>query len=380
MGSDRALDRILIIVSMLGAGGAERQLCRFMQGVGRERFEYKLVIVNPINHWLEDVRATGVSIEVFPEELSGRVARLMRLVRIVRSYRPSIVHSWMFSNNLYAALTSRLGRAEACIGNLRSDPLKARGRINRVLSRLSYTAVDHLIANSQAAANELASRSIRKGPVHVVRNGVHIPSLPESREFARDKLRSWGIENGFKVIGTVGRMDENKNHIMLLDVFCEVLKVHPMAKLLLIGDGVLMPMLKDEVSKRGIGASVVIPGIVRGANRLLAGMDVVCLTSRSEGLPNVLLEAGAVACPVVSTAAGGTEEIVEDGKTGFVVPCDDVAAMTSRVLQLLDSPELRREMGQAGLRKVSSEFSMDSMVRGLQRVYEICLREKGLIQ
>jgi glycosyltransferase involved in cell wall biosynthesis len=110
----------------------------------------------------------------------------------------------------------------------------------------------------------------------------------------------------------------------------------------------------------------------------LAALDVFVLSSDWEGMSNALLEAMAAGLPVVATAVGGTPEVVVDGVTGLLVPPHDPISLAEAIVRLLDAPDLRRQMGQAGRERVKKSFTVERMVEQTQTLYEHILSAKGL--
>jgi len=137
----------------------------------------------------------------------------------------------------------------------------------------------------------------------------------------------------------------------------------------IIGKGPTREQLTHEITSLGLVGRVVLTGALPDAARYLPAFEVCCLTSRTEGTPNLLMEASASGVPVVSTRCGGSGEVITDGVTGFLVPLEDDAALASRIERLLACPEQARRMGAEGQQKVLREFSVAAMVSKMTRIY-----------
>jgi glycosyltransferase involved in cell wall biosynthesis len=165
---------------------------------------------------------------------------------------------------------------------------------------------------------------------------------------------------------------------MFLRVVAEVARRHPQVQGWLIGDGPEREALERLAVELGVSDQVRFFGRRADVPRLVAQADLLCHCSYSEGLSNAIMEASALGLPVVVTRAGGTEEIVEEGVTGHLVDPDDHAAMARRVAALLDDSGMRARMGEAGRRKMETEFSLERMVGDMVAVYQEMLARRDL--
>jgi glycosyltransferase involved in cell wall biosynthesis len=172
------------------------------------------------------------------------------------------------------------------------------------------------------------------------------------------------------VIGCVARYDGRKRLDLLIDAFSRVARNGSRVRLELIGDGPLRGHLEGQVKGLGLGDRVCLHGFEAAPEHLYPAFDIVALASDREGLPNVLLEAGAAGCAMVATAAGGAVEIVIDGMTGLLVPVNDVDALAGALGRLVADPDLRVSLGMAARRHVAEAFGMDRFVAEFATLYE----------
>ena len=229
---------------------------------------------------------------------------------------------------------------------------------------------------SAKATRQVQKDHLTKAVVRFVPNGVNIPlSVTDTR---RAQIKS---ELGFNcndlVIGTIGRLDANKNQAMLLRA-CAPLKDSPTVRLAIIGDGPTKVNLMAHAKALGIESRVSFLGSMPEAARYLPAMEVACLTSYTEGMPNLIMEASAAGLPVISTDCGDTSELIENGVTGYLVSTDDHTTMSEYLDLLLKNCELRSRMGQAGQEKMRREFSVETMIKRMTQVYEDALDGKIL--
>jgi len=182
--------------------------------------------------------------------------------------------------------------------------------------------------------------------------------------------QAWQLPSGFPVVACIGRLSEQKDPCLLLRAASCVLKEIPETLFAFAGTGPLAETCQAEAARLGIAERVRWLGWLDDTRPLLARMDVMALTSRWEGMPNVLLEAMACRKPVVATEVGGCPEIVVHGKTGFLVPWNDPEAFAERLIRLLSSPQLRTDFGMAARTRVEQKFSIQSMVEANEKLYE----------
>ena len=174
----------------------------------------------------------------------------------------------------------------------------------------------------------------------------------------------------------VGRLEPVKNQPMLFAAL-ERLRAHrPL--LWLVGDGPLQAQYEAEVARRGLADGVQFLGYRYDVPELTAAADVVVLPSVKEGIPRALMQASAVGVPVVATDVKGSREVVVDGRTGYLVPLNDVPALADRLAALFDSPALRGELGAAGAAHAREHFDEQRVVERLVGIYRTALAARGL--
>jgi glycosyltransferase involved in cell wall biosynthesis len=180
------------------------------------------------------------------------------------------------------------------------------------------------------------------------------------------------------LVGIVGRLAAIKDHDTFLDMAARLAATRPDVTFVVAGDGALRAPLQAKAQEL-LGDRVRFLGWVTDLPTLYGALDVVVLSSRNEGTPVALIEAGAAAKPVVATDVGGVAEVVRDGETGFVVPPADAEALAGRVGRVLDEPETARGLGLAGRAWVRERFSAERLVEDLAFLYEdlMVLRRRG---
>jgi glycosyltransferase involved in cell wall biosynthesis len=371
------VETIAFVAGQLSGGGAEQQLLCLLKGLTRYRVRVALATLNPEFPGEATFEAAGLAIHRVPRSRL-KVDRVLRLARWLRRERPLLVHSWHFYGNALSAWAGMLAGVPVRIGSLRSDASVAgavSGRPSRLYLRLGLEVPDLVVANSGATVAGLADGRYPWGQVRVVRNGLDLAALRAASAINWDG-RSDPPAAG-PVLALVGRLVPVKNAPMFLRVIAGLAGAHPGVQGWLIGDGPQRDPLEQLAEGLGIKDRIRFCGWQAGAAGLLAGVDILCHCSHSEGLPNAIMEASALGLPVVATRVGGTPEVVDEGATGFLVDPDDAAAMVDHVDRLLGDEPLRTQMGQAGRRKMESEFSQERMVGDMVALYRELLAQKA---
>ena len=213
------------------------------------------------------------------------------------------------------------------------------GAVNRVVAR----SVDAVIANSQAAGEvALRDQSVPPAKLRVIRNGVEL--IEPLSGAVRDCLRAeLGASDRDFVIGCVGNLRPDKRHDLLISVFASLVERNPNLRLVVVGEGETRAQLEGQIDRLGVTERVRLLGTVADVRPLYGAFDLVVQASRTEGMPNVLLEAAAAGRPIVATAAGGSVEIVRDGETGLLVEVDDGAALGAAIGRMVEDEDVTRE-------------------------------------
>jgi glycosyltransferase involved in cell wall biosynthesis len=214
----------------------------------------------------------------------------------------------------------------------------------------------------------VAAQGADPAKVRIIHNGVELiePPTPAERATMRAAM---GVEDDEVLIGCVANYRPVKRHELLIDAFAAISAEGPGARLVLVGDGPERDRMERQIAALGLEKRVRLHGSVSDPRPLYGAFDVSVQTSRREGLPNALLEAGAAGRAIVATDAGGTCEIVLDGQTGLVVPVEDPVALARALRTVVSDAELRRRLGDAARSHVRTVFGMDRFVDEFAALY-----------
>lgn len=343
----------------------------------------------------DDSIASGERVVRFGRRRTLDPRAAARLVGFTRREAITLVHSHNVTSNLYGLLLSLLRPKLVHVVHVHAHFQQIllesqRSRVKRYLllqgNALALRACDRIIANSESVKAFLAGYGARPEKIVVVPNGVDASRLAEAARLACPHVAALkappgagavGAANGRrgKLVGAFGRLAPVKNYPLFLEAARIVLESEP-ATFVIAGDGPERNELGRLASRLGIAERVHFTGWLQNPYPLLASMDVVVLTSIAEGFGLVLVEAMALGRPVITTPAGGVQEIVRDGETGIVVPAPDPASLAAAILRLLRDPSLGHALGTRGREVARAEFSDQAMCDRAERVYASALERR----
>jgi glycosyltransferase involved in cell wall biosynthesis len=299
---------------------------------------------------------------------------IQTLTRMMRASRPDLVHTHTTTAGGLGRIAARRAKVPVTVhtfhGHVLSGYLSgAQTRALTAAERALAKRTDALVSVSTRVRDELLALGIgRPEQWRVVPLGLELGELlggPAERSPSRAAL---GLPPEAPLVGIVGRLAAIKDHGTFLAMAAKLAAARTDVSFVVAGDGSLRGSLEAE-AKSLLGNRIRFLGWATDLPVLYGALDVVVLTSRNEGTPVALIEAGAAGRPVVATDVGGVAEVVRDGASGFVVPPGDAAALAARVGTLLDDPEAARAMGLAGREWVRARFSSERLVDDLTALY-----------
>jgi len=296
---------------------------------------------------------------------------LASLIRVLRLYRPQIVHSHTSKAGFMARLAARLCDVPLVIHTIHELPQNAtRSRLKKTvywaLEKIANHWCDHLITVSRVNQQQILAEGIcRPDKLSLIPGGLALEN------YRAQSAPPWNLPEGSIVLGMAGRLEPAKGHSDLLKAFARLAPANPKLHLVIMGSGQLREALEKQRDDLGLQSRVHFLGWVEDLISAMAALDIFVLSSHYEGLGVVLLEALALERPVVSTRVGGTQDILEDGVHGLFAPAHDPAALAAAVQRLLDDPGLASRLAAAGKEKVWREYSA---VQADQKVLDLYLR------
>jgi glycosyltransferase involved in cell wall biosynthesis len=374
------------VITRLNIGGPARQALMLHAALPERGFACELVTGAPQREEgafpPPDERYTLVPSLRRETDFAADARAVRALGKLMRRHRPDIVHTHTTTAGGLGRIAARRAKVPITVhtfhghvlsGYLSGPQTRALAAAERFLARRT----DVLISVSEQVRDNLLSLGIgRPSQWRVVPLGLELRDLLSGPAPAAEARRALGLPGEAPLVGIVGRLAGIKDHRTFLAMAASVAGRHPEAHFVVAGDGALRAAVESS-AKETLGDRVHFLGWVTDLPALYGALDVVVLTSRNEGTPVALIEAGAAGRPVVATAVGGVPEVVRDGTTGFLRPAGDADGLAAKVGMLLEQPETARAMGEAGRERVRSRYSAERLVEDLTCLYREILERRN---
>lgn len=372
-GSKRIL---MLITSLVRSGGAESQVVRLSIELKSRGWDVTVVSLVEPTAYVEELEAHNIkhySLDMSPGVPDPRA--VVRLRRIIKRYRPDVVHCHMFHANLLGRITRLFCHIPVLICTAHSVRENSRRGGPSWHRELLYRVTDAISDRTTIICQAAYERYLRVGAASrkrlmVIPNGVDTDVFSRSTERRAKLRRQFGLERDFVWLA-VGRLVVQKDYPTLF----KALQMLPNDRfvVLIAGDGPLERSLRKECNARHLAGKVRFCGARKDIVDLYSAADGFVMSSNSEGLPMAALEAAAVGLPAVVTDVGGTPDIVINGLAGYVVPPGDAQQLASGLQRVMHaSPESREIMGRAARQHCQNNYGMDAIVQKWLDLYSEC--------
>ena len=383
--SERTPVRVLLVISNLEFGGAQRQVIELANQMLADGNVVDICSLSSYVPLASSLHKSEQRLHVINKRFMFDASVVPKLAALLRKGRYDVVHSFLFDAEIAVRLAGRLAGTALIVGSERNTDYRLKKR-QLLAYRLSRGCVDLVIANSSAGA-AFNSRTLEQDPsmYRVVYNGVDTTTFAPAD--GRAVRRELGLDEHAPVVGMFASFKAQKNHPLLFAAARLVIERVPSTRFLLVGDELYAGMHGSDEYKRtvnelvdslGIRSSCVFLGNRADVARLYPVCDVTVLPSLFEGTPNVALESMASGVPVVATDVSDNAKVIPDGRVGFIVRLGDEKALADRLCQLLEDPARRMAMGRAARDWAMTEFSTARLAQKTEAVYREGLARRGI--
>jgi glycosyltransferase involved in cell wall biosynthesis len=366
--------KVCYMAHTFAVGGAEEMVLNLVRHLP-PRFEPVVCCINDAGPIGEEIRKTGTPVAVLgltpglrhPWHVGG-------IRRYLRETKPAIVHTFLLTASLYGRLAALLERVPIVIGT-EVNIYERKRRHHIVAERMLMARTSRVIVSANSVRDFYVSQ-IQADPakIDVVYNAVDWKSIQPTRSRAHIRA-SLGIDANARLAGVIARLTEQKGHRYLFRAMASP-ELADM-QLIVVGDGDLRDVLKADAQALAIAPRVHFLGARRDLGDLLAAMDVFVMPSLWEGLPLSMILAMGAGLPVVATAVAGIPEVVENGKTGWLVPAGSVVGLSQALKEVFANPARASEVGQAARDFVLPRFGVDTYVNSVSGLYDRLLAERA---
>lgn len=376
--------RILLLSTNLGiGGGAEEQVQQLALELKARDWTVGIVSMLPPSTLPAELEGSGVNIGTLNMKRGvPDPRRIAQLARVIRRFRPDVLHSHMTHANLLARVVRPLAQVPALVCTLHGSKMHSvRGGSTR-LREIAHRITDRWADVTTTICHAAAELCIQDGAapaakVMVMPNGVDTERY-RPRPDVRDRMRKALDVEGKFVWLAVGRFELPKNYALMIRAFSFALQASRRDTVLLIcGAGSMQPQIEELVRKLGLESFVRFLGVRRDIPEVMNAADAFVLSSDTEGLPMVLLQASASALPILATAVGGNAEVVQHNLTGFLVPRGDAMALAGAMERTtcLNGFD-RARLGGAGRQFTHDNFGIGHIVDLWEQLYRQLLKGK----
>jgi L-malate glycosyltransferase len=360
--------------AVTGLAGIEAVLLRVIRLIPKEQYRFSVISLAASQN-LAAVDRFPCPLHVLPLKRTydwNAFKMAFRLSQLIRFENVNIVHTFLESADIWGGLVAKMSGCPILISSRRDM-----GCFRSTKHMLGYRVVNKLVNQVQAVSETVRDFCIKNdglAPQKVVtlHNGIELERIDAANGMAklRDELR---LEPNIPVITTIANIRPVKGLDVLARAAAVVCREFPQARFLIVGevlDRQCANQLQTLVRSLHLGDNITFLGRSDQAIAILKTSNLFCLLSRSEGFSNAILEAMGCGLPCVVTAVGGNPEAIEDGRTGFLVPSENVDVAADRILKLLKNPDRAREMGALARKTVTEKFSAKVMVTRWAELYD----------
>lgn len=382
--------KILFVITKSNWGGAQKYVYDLVTRLPIDRFEVVVAFggtgsagseEGELAYRLREAKIETRFIRAFARDIRpfDEIRAFFELLSVLRKERPAIVHLNSSKAGVLGALAARIAGVPNIVFTAHGWPfLETTRAIPRAVrwcgSALTVLLSHRVICVSDFDRTRAEHMPFAKKKLTRIYNGLP-PQEFIDRERARDAIVPADVAGRHARdlwVLTSAELHPNKNLSVAIDAITRFKDEHSHTATIfyvIVGDGEERAMLESEIERRRMHEHIFLAGFIPNASRYLKAFDVFVLPSRKEGLPYVLLEAGAAGLPAIASAVGGIPEIVTDGKSGFLIAPGDSAGLEAKLTMLANSTALRASLGEALQRDVASRFSIERMVEETSALY-----------
>jgi glycosyltransferase involved in cell wall biosynthesis len=365
--------KVLFVIEALICGGKERRLTELMKSIKENKeIEFELVVMNNEIHYKE-VFDLNINVHYIVRKTKKDISIFSKLYKLCKKFKPDIVHCWDSMTVVYSIPACRLLKIKLVNSMVVDTPVK-QNVFNKVWFRakLTFPFSNIIIGNSKSGL--LAYKAPKRKSICIY-NGFNFNRVVNRKNFDIIKEKF-----SYKyIIGMVAAFEERKDYATLVSGAEKVLSNRTDCVFLLLGDGDtkkgIMQMVSDEFS-----SNILFLGKIDNVEEYVRVFDIGVLCTNSlvhkEGVSNSILEYMAFGKPVIATSGGGTNEIIEDKITGFLITPSSPTELAERIEELLNNDNLRMQMGRAGKQRIENFFSINKMMEKYIEVYKALLSGK----
>ena len=368
--------KILFLSDNLIKGGRERRIIELIKSLLKEPdMEIELVIFkNAITY--PEIHNLDIKLHVIERKPKLNPLVFRKLYKICKKAQPDVIHSWSSMTSLFAFPTVKFENIPLLNSSIANAPKGLKfWQKKSFWAKVAFLFSDIVVGNSEAG---LRVYDAPKNKRLCIYNGYDFNRskkiVPKERVIAK-----YGLENEI-VVGKIAAFANRKDYKTYIEAAGLVLTTKPNATFFAVGDGPDFERIKNSVPSE-IKDKIIFTGNIRDVESLINIFDIGVLSTNSdvhgEGISNSILEYMALGKPVVATEGGGTNEIIQDNQTGFLVPNKSPKIMANQILHLIEHPEKSKTMGDKGRNRILEHFTIEKMTATYFGLYKQLIIDKN---
>jgi glycosyltransferase involved in cell wall biosynthesis len=364
--------RILFLIDNLQAGGKERRLTQLLNGLKSEQdIEFELIVMNSEIHYKE-VFDLGIRIHYVIRKTKKDISVFSKLYNLFRYYKPDLVHCWDSMTAVYLVPTCKLLNIKIVNGMVIDTPVR-QNILNKnwLRARLTFPFSDRIVGNSNAGLRAYRAPADKSVCIYNGLNLARFDNLKDPLVMFREFFNCT-TDNLF-IAGMVATFDDRKDYRMLISAAVSILSERENIRFILVGDGSDFQNIKSIIPA-ALSGKIILTGRRSDVESIVNIFDVgVLLTNakvHGEGISNSLIEYMALGKPVLATRGGGTDEVVIDEKSGFLIEPGDVDQLTQKINFLSENRSILSKMGNEGREIIKNRFDLKIMTRNYVELYK----------
>jgi glycosyltransferase involved in cell wall biosynthesis len=370
---------VLLLIDKLHRAGAQTNLVQVARGLDRSRFRPLVVCLSRGGELADELISTGIDVEVLGVDrvYGGRAMRALgRLSRTLLENDVKVLHTYLVSANLFGALACAVSGIGALVTTRRDLGFSRNWRLGVIEECFVNPRVDRVVTPAEAISIQArGERGLAPEKVVTIPNGVDTDFFRPVPGLGEQKRLELGIPPGALVVGVVANFLPVKGQADFLRAAARLGRDD--VRSVLVGEGGERAALEALVGELGLRERVLFTGARSDRRELYSLFDVVVSPSHSEGMSNVLLEAMAMARPIVATSVGGSPELIQHGETGLLVPPRDPEALAVAMNRLLDGGAVAGGMAERARVVVAERFGLERMVERYMELYDDLLDRRS---
>ena len=360
--------KILYFVPTLEVGGILRYLFELVANLNKDKFEVIIWCAFALGHYEDKLRASGIKVmQRCFKRYRWDIFGVIKTIYLIRKENVDIIHSHLYPWTFWDAVIGKLSGVPIIITSRHG--LRYLEKNYFFYCRIRNYFTDRVVACSNAVKETvLKAEGIGPDKIEVIYHAIDFKNIPKEVDTIIIK-KELGLNSADNIVGTIGRLRSVKGFQYFLKAASIIVKSTNNVKFVIVGQGGREEQLKIMSEKLGLDKYMIFTGLRTDVFEMLATFDIFVLSSLSEAFAVVLLEAAAMGKPIVATRCGGPAEIIEDGRTGYLVPSADEKSLADAIIKLLKDKKRAIRFGEAGRDLVREKFGLEKMTKEYTEFY-----------